>query len=81
MADDIDQLRRDAFFQGFGFVRRPFELAVELARGDEDRQLAQTAAKPGIEPQIMVERARHAGKVRAVQLDAARPAQPAQVLR
>jgi transposase InsO family protein len=43
MPDRLDDCRREALAQCLGLMRRPFELAVELARGDEDRQLAHIA--------------------------------------
>jgi len=59
-------------------MRRPFELAVELARGHQDRQFAQPAAEPRLVPQVTVQRPGMARQRRAVQVDAARAAQAAQ---
>ncbi len=54
--DGVDRRGRHADLQGLGLVRAPFELAVHLARGDEDRGLAHARRQPGVEPQIAVER-------------------------
>ena len=43
--DDVDDLARNAFLQGFRLVRGPFELAVHLARDGEDGDLAVFASK------------------------------------
>ena len=74
--DRLDHLRRNALAQRLLFVRRPFELAVQFARGREDRQLAQAATEPGLVAQVLVHRTRPPRQLLAVQLDAAGTAQP-----
>src|SRR5947207_7410733 len=56
-------------------MRRPFELAVELAGGGQNGQFANPSAEAGLVAQVAVERACVAGKLRAVEVDAARPTQ------
>src|SRR5262245_3644351 len=57
-------------------VRRPFELAVHLARGRQDRDLAHARRQTGLETQVTVEGARVLGRLRAVKPDPARALQP-----
>jgi hypothetical protein len=80
MADDIDQLGRDSLAPRLFLVGGPFELAVELARRHKDGELAHPPAEPRLEPQIAVERAGVTRQFRAMELDAAGAAQPAQVV-
>ena len=71
-ANQIDQRRRDSFLQRFGFMRRPFELAVAFARRREDRDLAHARRKAGFVAQVVIHRPRMFGIFWRVQLDAAR---------
>ncbi len=73
--DHVDDCRRDADLQGFGFVRRPFESAVHLARHREDRDLADFRIEAGLVTQIPVDRIVRFDRLRAVQMDARRAAQ------
>ena len=68
----VDDARFDALFKRLRLVRRPFELAVHLARGRQDRNLADAREKSRLEPQVAIERARVRGRLRAVKPDAAR---------
>jgi len=72
MLHDVDCRGRHAFFQSNAFMRRPFELAVEFARRDEDRQLAHMAVEAGFgTAQEAIEPAIELGEFRAVEQDAA----------
>src|SRR6185312_6023731 len=73
--DGVDDGGLDAFLQSFRLVRDPFELAVHLARGGENRDLTHAWGEAGLVAQIPVECARMLGSVRAVELDAARALQ------
>src|SRR5262249_57838303 len=57
-------------------VCRPFELAVHLARGRENRDLADARGKAGLEAQVAVERARVRGRLGTVEPDPARAFEP-----
>ena len=59
-----------------GLVRRPFELAVELARGGEDRQLAHAFAESSFVAQEVIDRPRDLRELGAVKLNPGGPLEP-----
>src|SRR5262249_4144663 len=67
--------RLDTFLQRLRLMRRPFELAVHLARGGKDRDLADARGKTRLEAQVTVERACVRGRLRAVEPDPGRTLQ------
>src|SRR3989442_12827297 len=75
---DIDDLLLQPLDERGGLVRRPLELAVELARRDEDRQLGQAAAERGVEAQVLVDRALGLAEPGAMEPNPTRPLQPDQ---
>src|SRR5437762_1027103 len=74
--DHLDDARLDPCLERLGLVRCPFELAVHLARGCQDGDLAYARRKSRFEAQVPVERTRVLGRLRAVEPDAARALQP-----
>src|SRR5262245_64813213 len=75
MLDGVDDALRHAFLERFRLVRGPFELAVHLARRDQDRDLADARRDAGLESEIAVDRREMGGGLRAVELHAGRPLQ------
>src|SRR5260221_1427986 len=55
--DDVDDARFDPLLQRLWLVRRPFEPAVHLARGPQDRDLADARGKARLEALVAVWRA------------------------
>ncbi len=75
MLDHVDHGGLDAFLQGFRLVRDPFELAVHLARGREDRKLAHPRREARLEAQIAIDGGHVGGDLRRVELHAGGPLQ------
>jgi len=57
-------------------MRDPFELAVELAGGRENRNLPHARRIAGLVAQVLVDRVHMRGNLRTVELDAGRSLQP-----
>jgi len=62
--DDLDDLRGDTLAERLGFVRCPFELAVELTGGGEDGQFTNPTSQPRLVSQVAVEQAGHVARAR-----------------
>src|SRR5437868_8241818 len=75
MLDRVDRALRNAFLQRLRLVRDPFELAVHLARRDEDRDLADAWRDAGLEAKLAIDRAQQAPVPRAVEVDPRRAVQ------
>src|SRR5882762_8640481 len=69
----VEDLGIQALLQGDRLVRRPLELAVELARGHQDRKLPQARLERHLVAQDAVHLAERLSYPRAVQPDAAGP--------
>src|SRR2546430_4440993 len=65
--DHLDDACLDPCLERLGLVRCPFELAVHLARGCQDGDLAYARRKSRFEAQVPVERTRVLGRLRAVE--------------
>src|SRR5262245_8719849 len=76
MLDDVDDALLHAFLQGFRLMRDPLELAVQLALGGKNGDLAQAWAQAGFVAEIPVDGAEMRRGPGAVELDARRPLQP-----
>ena len=58
MLDYFDDVAGDAFADGLRFMRCPFELTVELTRGDQSGQFSNASSEPRFVSQIAIERSR-----------------------
>src|SRR5262249_10960717 len=73
--DDVDDLLRHALLQRLWLMRYPFELAVHLACGRQNRNLAHSAGEAGLEAQVAIDCADVRSGLRTVELHAAGPLQ------